>query len=91
MNDETPWLALGERLRSARLRLYFSQTQVAQRVGITQGAYSQIESGKIRPRLPLLRSLGALLHLSLAELLPLAGYGVDAFVTSVTMELASDD
>jgi transcriptional regulator with XRE-family HTH domain len=89
MNDEPPWLALGERLRIARLRLYLSQTQVAQRVGITQGAYSQIERGKIRPRLPHLRCLGSLLHLSLAELLPLAGYGVDALVASVTLELAA--
>ncbi|MGE0539694.1 MAG: helix-turn-helix domain-containing protein [Dehalococcoidia bacterium] len=88
MNDETPWLALGERLGSARRRLFLSQNQVAQRVGITQGAYSQIERGRIRPRLSHLRTLSALLHLSLAELLPLAGYEVDALVTSVAMDLA---
>jgi transcriptional regulator with XRE-family HTH domain len=89
MNDETPWLALGERLRAARRRLFLSQSEVAQQVGITQGAYSQIERGRIRPRLTHLRSLSALLHLPLAELLPLAGYEADAFVLSVAMEIAA--
>jgi transcriptional regulator with XRE-family HTH domain len=89
MNLETSWLALGERLRTARRRHFLSQSEVAQHIGITQGAYSQIERGRIRPRLVHLRPLGALLHLSLAELLPLAGYEADAFVMAVAMELAA--
>lgn len=89
MTDHTPWVALGERLRTARRRAWLSQSDVARQVGISQGAYCQVEQGRIRPRLVHLRQMAALFDLPLIQLLTLAQYEPDAFVQSVAMELAA--
>ena len=88
MSDQTPWLTLGDQLRTARRREWLSQHDVARRLGITQAAYCHIERGRVRPRLTKLRQLAEVLHLPMTQLLPLAEYEPDAFVKSVAMELA---
>lgn len=59
---------LGANLRSAREELGLSQEQVAEKVGITQPAYSFIESGFKTPSVATLVRLSNLLNVSMDEL-----------------------
>jgi transcriptional regulator with XRE-family HTH domain len=76
MSSSSPWQALGSCLRDARHRTALTQHTVAQCLGITQPAYSQIERGQIRPRPALLVPLVQLLRLNLMEVAALAGYSL---------------
>lgn len=89
MIDDTPWTAIGGRLRAARRHAFLSQQDVARQLGITQAAYCQIEQGRTRPRVTHLRRMAALFGLPLLQLLPLAQYDPDALVQSIAMELAA--
>ena len=59
---------LGANLRNAREKQGLSQEQVAEAVGITQPAYSYIESGFKNPSVATLVRLSNLLNVSMDEL-----------------------
>ncbi|MGD9895248.1 MAG: helix-turn-helix domain-containing protein, partial [Dehalococcoidia bacterium] len=62
------WPDLGAFLHEARHRTALTQYHVAQQIGITQAAYSQIERGLIRPRPALLLPLAVLFGIGLGQL-----------------------
>lgn len=61
--------ALGERLRSARKKAGLTQSDVADRLGVTYQAVSNYERGKCRVESGVLRQLCILYHISPVELL----------------------
>lgn len=59
---------LALKLRTAREGLGLSQAELAQAVGVTQGAITHIEVGRKRPSVDLLVRLGAALSIPADEL-----------------------
>lgn len=59
---------LGERIREHRRALGLSLVQMTKKTGITAGALSQIERGKLNPSLRTLRSVARALDISLFQL-----------------------
>ncbi len=60
---------LGLRIKQVRTLRKLSQKEVALDIGINQGQYSRIESGKVEPPLASLRKISEALEVSLSELL----------------------
>lgn len=61
-----------ERVKARRKELGLTQVQMAERLGMTQGAYAQIESGSHAPGFHQLYRLSFALEIDLRELLPVA-------------------
>lgn len=70
--DEKLQRHLGEAARAARLRLGFTQAEVAQQVCLKPAVYGRIERGKMTPSVPSLRRICTVLGLSSDLLLSLA-------------------
>lgn len=62
-------MTTGDKIRQARLKRGLTQAQAAEAAGIGQSAWSQIESGRIRPTLPTLEAIAAALAVKPARLL----------------------
>ncbi len=60
---------LGFRIKQLRTLRKLSQKEVALDLGINQGQYSRIESGKVEPTLASLRKIAKVFELSISELL----------------------
>ncbi len=60
---------LGLRIKQLRTLRKLSQKEVALDIGINQGQYSRIESGKVEPTLASLRKIAEALEVSISELL----------------------
>lgn len=75
MADEchTAGVDLATRIRTGRRRAHFSQTALAQRLGVRQSAISQWESGRSQPDLDNRIRLADVLKIPLPELLPESG------------------
>jgi transcriptional regulator with XRE-family HTH domain len=58
------------RIRTRRRALDLTQTQVAERLGVTQSAVALWERGETQPRLDLLRGLAEILDLPVEQLVP---------------------
>jgi transcriptional regulator with XRE-family HTH domain len=71
------WQALGAELAAARHRTAYTQHHLARRAGISQGAYSQIERGLIRPRPISLGHLAVALGADVTTLASLADYPLE--------------
>lgn len=76
MIELEPWQSLGDCLSVARQSRWLTQFQVAQRSGMSQSSYSQIERGLIRPR------PGNVLQLALT-----LGIGIDILATKADYSL----
>lgn len=61
-----------ERVKARRKELGLTQVQMAERLGMKQGAYAQIELGISAPGLHLLYRVAAALQTTVHELLPVA-------------------
>jgi transcriptional regulator with XRE-family HTH domain len=59
----------GRHLRTARIRLGFSQQELADRSGLSRAILSRMEKGRSEPLLPTLRRLATALDMSPAALL----------------------
>ncbi len=59
-----------ERVRKRRKELGLTQTEMAERLGMTQPSYAQIEQGRREPGLAALYRVAAALQVSIHELLP---------------------
>lgn len=62
---------LGERLKPARIKAGLSQSEVAEKLGISQPAYSYIESGDKIPSLAVTKKLAIILGVSIDYLVGL--------------------
>ena len=62
---------LGERLKPARIKAGLSQSEIAQKVGISQPVYSYIESGDRTPSLAVTKKLAIILGVSIDYLVGL--------------------
>ena len=60
---------IGHRIKQLRTIKKLSQKQVAIELGIDQGQYSRIESGKVEPTLSSLYKIAEVFDISLSELL----------------------
>lgn len=60
---------IADRLKQLRSIKKLSQKQVAVELGIDQGQYSRMESGKVEPTLSSLQKIADVLDISLSELL----------------------
>jgi transcriptional regulator with XRE-family HTH domain len=66
---------LGILVRSSRERLHLTQNELAQKVGVSRSAISELEAGRIeQPRAAVFARLGKALGLPAAALLAAAGY-----------------
>lgn len=67
---------LGARLRDLRSRADYTQTQIAEELGVSQQVYASYEVGRLRLPVALLPDLAALFQVTIEELLGLsAGKG----------------
>lgn len=62
-------VVVGEKIRQAREAKGLSQEFVAEQLGISQAAYSNMERGETQPKLPRLQQLAELLAVDVNELL----------------------
>jgi transcriptional regulator with XRE-family HTH domain len=66
---------LGILVRSSRERLHLTQSELAEKVGVSRSAISELEAGRIeQPRAAVFARLGRALGLPAAALLAAAGY-----------------
>jgi transcriptional regulator with XRE-family HTH domain len=80
--------SLGHLVRAQRARLRLTQSELAQRVGVSRSAISELEAGRIeQPRASVFASLATALGLPAAALLAAAGYPA----TEVMLELETDE
>ena len=63
-------MTAGSRLRRARVEAGLSQAELADRVGVTQGAVSLWEAGKAAPGRPAQLVVAAVLHVDVDVLWP---------------------
>lgn len=63
-------MTTAEKIRRARLKKNYKQEDVAGFLGISQRAYSKIETGETQIKLDRLEELGKILDVSLHDLLP---------------------
>jgi transcriptional regulator with XRE-family HTH domain len=61
-------IAVGARLKHARLNLKLSLRQLADKVGCTESYLSKVENNKARPSLPMLHKMAVTLGISVAKL-----------------------
>ncbi|HEV8228487.1 MAG TPA: helix-turn-helix transcriptional regulator [Candidatus Limnocylindria bacterium] len=79
---------LGLLVRTNRERLRLTQQQLAERVGVSRSAISELEAGRIeQPRAAVFARLGKALGLPAAALLAAAGYPA----SEVVMEIEADE
>lgn len=76
---------LATRIRTGRRRAHFSQTALAQRLGVRQSAISQWESGRSQPDLDNRVRLADVLKIPLPELLPESGNATATALTDPTI------
>lgn len=62
-------MKIGNRLRTFREKNNITQAQIADKLGITQGAVSQWEAGATNPSIATISKLAAILGCSIDELL----------------------
>ena len=62
-------VVVGEKIRQAREAKGLSQEFIAEQLGISQAAYSNMERGETQPKLPRLQQLAELLAVDVNELL----------------------
>jgi transcriptional regulator with XRE-family HTH domain len=75
MAQTTDVAALGRVVRSQRERLRLTQKELAEQVGVSRSAISELEAGRIvQPRATVFARLGKALGLPAAALLAAAGY-----------------
>jgi transcriptional regulator with XRE-family HTH domain len=75
MAQTTDGAALGRVVRSQRERLRLTQKELAEQVGVSRSAISELEAGRIvQPRATVFARLGKALGLPAAALLAAAGY-----------------
>jgi len=80
--------ALGRLVREQRATLHLTQSELAQRVGVSRSAISELEAGRIeQPRATVFARLAAALGLPAAALLAAAGYPA----SEVLLELEADE
>jgi transcriptional regulator with XRE-family HTH domain len=80
--------SLGHIVREQRARLRLTQSELAQRVGVSRSAISELEAGRIeQPRASVFARLATALGLPAAALLAAAGYPA----TEVLLELETDE
>lgn len=60
---------IGNRIKQLRAIKKLSQKQVAAEIGVDQGQYSRLESGKVEPTLSSLQKIADVFEISLSELL----------------------
>ena len=66
---------LGRLVREQRAKLHLTQSELAQKVGVSRSAISELEAGRIaQPRAAVFARLGSVLGLPAAALLAAAGY-----------------
>ena len=75
LNNKTTVKAFGVFVRQAREKLELKQSEVADKVGITQSYYSNIEAGK--------REIGVTLALNICDAL---GVEFNSFIQFITMK-----
>jgi transcriptional regulator with XRE-family HTH domain len=61
-------IAVGARLKHARLNVKLSLRQLADKVGCTESYLSKVENNKVRPSLPMLHKIAVTLGISVAKL-----------------------
>jgi transcriptional regulator with XRE-family HTH domain len=61
-------IAVGARLKHARLNFKLSLRQLADKVGCTESYLSKVENNKVRPSLPMLHKIAVTLGISVAKL-----------------------
>jgi transcriptional regulator with XRE-family HTH domain len=61
-------LAVGGRLKHARLNVKLSLRQLADKVGCTESYLSKVENNKVKPSLPMLHKIAVTLDISVARL-----------------------
>jgi transcriptional regulator with XRE-family HTH domain len=83
--DDKLALALGAAARQARLRLGFTQLEVALRLGLAPGVYGRIERGGMMPSVPTLKKMSIVLKIPSDTLLSLSHSEVTAWVDSLPM------
>lgn len=80
--------SLGRLVREQRARLRLTQAELAERVGVSRSAISELEAGRIeQPRASVFARLAAALGLPAAALLAAAGYPA----TEVLLEVETDE
>jgi transcriptional regulator with XRE-family HTH domain len=80
--------SLGHLVREQRARLRLTQSQLAERVGVSRSAISELEAGRIeQPRASVFARLATALGLPAAALLVAAGYPA----SDVMLELETDE
>jgi transcriptional regulator with XRE-family HTH domain len=66
---------LGRLVREQRAKLHLTQSELAQKVGVSRSAISELEAGRIeQPRAAVFARLGSVLGIPAAALLAAAGY-----------------
>jgi transcriptional regulator with XRE-family HTH domain len=73
-------VAIGERLRTARLSLGLSQTALGQQIGVSYQQIYKYESGQTRLSLSLVQRLSVVLQIKIADLVPETGQGAGSLL-----------
>ena len=80
--------SLGRLVRDQRARLRLTQSELAERVGISRSAISELEAGRIeQPRVTVFARLASALGVPAAALLTAAGYPA----SEVLLEIEADE
>jgi len=80
---------LGRLVREQRAKLHLTQSELAQKVGVSRSAISELEAGRIeQPRAAVFARLGKALGVPAAALLAAAGYPAEG---DVVMGLEADE
>jgi len=85
-----PLLAIGQRLRQARLELGMSLREMARRVGVSPSFISQVELGRTKPSVGTLYSIALELGVSLNELMPPAAKVASSAESGLSAETLHD-
>ncbi len=67
--NDLDYIAIGSRIRKARLNKNMQQAEVAFRVGMTNSHMSHIETGQTKPALPTIVKIANVLSVSVDEIL----------------------
>lgn len=68
MNHEAYLIALGEKIKSLRKDLGFSQEQFAEQLGVNRGTVIRIESGTQNSTIQMLLSISEVLRIEIGDL-----------------------
>jgi transcriptional regulator with XRE-family HTH domain len=64
----TPYVTFADNLRRTRAERYLTQSELAQKVGVSKQTIHRLEAGKTSPSLPTLRELAKALGVTPADL-----------------------